>query len=510
MLNLLSGSSQSGNSPDKALENNGLLSFSYSDSFEKVYSDFVITRQPPVKINTEKELLFGENANQLKGEGVFENPLGGKELPIWFSPESHNEHAQLPGFKSGPFTEQAFALADKKGAGLSENVFAPFKSSAKLENFFKNAGDGLQTSPGELNKNYNIFAIEEGNTRISSGELKVTSELLFSPREALSEQATLKESENFRAGEIREAWLSSKSPKLNNSSAMENVEKNLVAEGHQRVDVKTKSDKEASELLSNQLTKDKSGKSSEIDDLSGFKNDKVSLKKGEFLERNRQDAFAQKITELGKTSEPQKSEKQAVLDNLATLVKSGSLLHGQSSQQNAQAQNSVTQTSNYSTINQQVSGLHSSEPVAELKGTSSTDFNQGLNIKSRFAPDLSVRIQWMMRQSLSSAEILMDPPELGPMTVKVQQNNGELNLFFQVNNANTKDALDENMNRLKDLLEEQGLALGDTQVKQEENEASDSDSGEEEQTDSLLAQEDDENDSDKVTEHQLGLVDLYT
>lgn len=98
-----------------------------------------------------------------------------------------------------------------------------------------------------------------------------------------------------------------------------------------------------------------------------------------------------------------------------------------------------------------------------------SEFTQGLNLKREFAPNLMMRIQWMLNQSLKSAEILMDPPEMGPLSVKVQQTNGETSVLFQVSNSQTKDALDDNMQRLKEMLSEKGILLSDAQVEQQNN-----------------------------------------
>ena len=155
------------------------------------------------------------------------------------------------------------------------------------------------------------------------------------------------------------------------------------------------------------------------------------------------------------------------------------------------------------------------DSVQELKGASSFDLKNGLNIRSQFSPDLSARIQWMMRQSLSSAEILMDPPELGPMTVKVQQHNGELSVIFQVSHPSTKDALEDNMAKLKALLEEQGIALGDTQVQQEDKSGSQMTRNTRDQEQSHRSEEFIDNGLDEEQEQTVYLVrnnklDVYT
>ena len=120
----------------------------------------------------------------------------------------------------------------------------------------------------------------------------------------------------------------------------------------------------------------------------------------------------------------------------------------------------------------------SSQLLQPNQVTSQSNIQQGLNLRSDFSPNLALRIQWIFQQALSSAEIMMDPPELGPLSVKMQHRGGETNIVFQVNNQQTKEMIEDNLPKLKELLEEQGIALGDTQIKQnqqqEDQEKSDS------------------------------------
>lgn len=113
-----------------------------------------------------------------------------------------------------------------------------------------------------------------------------------------------------------------------------------------------------------------------------------------------------------------------------------------------------------------LTGDASDAAKSQLLSASSSLFGQGLNLKRGLAPNLAMRIQWMFNQALSSAEVMMDPPELGPMNVKIQQTNGETQIMFQVNNAQTKEAIESSLDKLRAMLEEQGILLADAQVEQ--------------------------------------------
>lgn len=131
----------------------------------------------------------------------------------------------------------------------------------------------------------------------------------------------------------------------------------------------------------------------------------------------------------------------------------------------------------------------------------------GLSLKRNFSPNLAARIQWIYHQAISSAEILMDPPELGPLSVKLTKNNGETNILFQVTNPSTKEAIEDNLAKLKELLSEQGINLGDTQVEQQQKNDKKENLKEQIAADSSL-------DSDQSLEQrdihvQQGLLDTY-
>ncbi|MFL0809567.1 MAG: flagellar hook-length control protein FliK [Agarilytica sp.] len=74
------------------------------------------------------------------------------------------------------------------------------------------------------------------------------------------------------------------------------------------------------------------------------------------------------------------------------------------------------------------------------------------------------RSAMMASQSLKFAELQLDPPELGPLQVKVVINQDQASVSFVTANANVRDALDQSVARLKELLQEQGIDLVDVDV----------------------------------------------
>src|SRR5690606_36500412 len=62
------------------------------------------------------------------------------------------------------------------------------------------------------------------------------------------------------------------------------------------------------------------------------------------------------------------------------------------------------------------------------------------------------------------AELRLDPPELGPVQVRVSMHNDQVNVTFNRNQIAVREALDQGAQRLRDMFAEQGLNLGDVNV----------------------------------------------
>lgn len=69
------------------------------------------------------------------------------------------------------------------------------------------------------------------------------------------------------------------------------------------------------------------------------------------------------------------------------------------------------------------------------------------------------RVMWLSAQNLPSAEIRLDPPELGPLQVRIQVQNDHVQVNFVSQNPNVRDALDQQANRLREMFAENGMSL---------------------------------------------------
>ena len=70
----------------------------------------------------------------------------------------------------------------------------------------------------------------------------------------------------------------------------------------------------------------------------------------------------------------------------------------------------------------------------------------------------------MIHQDVQSASVKINPPHLGPLEVKVSIANDQVNVSFASHHAQVREALDASIPRLREMLGDNGLQLGDANV----------------------------------------------
>jgi flagellar hook-length control protein FliK len=132
---------------------------------------------------------------------------------------------------------------------------------------------------------------------------------------------------------------------------------------------------------------------------------------------------------------------------------------------------------------------------------------------TRWGDSFSERVVWITGQNVQAAEIHIDPPQLGPIEVRVSITNDQANLMFTAPHAVARDAIQSSLPRLQEMLIDSGLTLGNVSVGahtpgeqqpgyRDENNASGS-GGAAAAIDSASTQ------SVSRLQHKLGLVDLF-
>ncbi len=90
---------------------------------------------------------------------------------------------------------------------------------------------------------------------------------------------------------------------------------------------------------------------------------------------------------------------------------------------------------------------------------------QALNIiKSDAAKMLQERVSSMLSINNKEAEIRLDPPEMGSMQIRIRSDAEQAQINFVVQNQQAKEALEQSLPRLRELLMQQGLELGESNI----------------------------------------------
>ncbi len=97
-----------------------------------------------------------------------------------------------------------------------------------------------------------------------------------------------------------------------------------------------------------------------------------------------------------------------------------------------------------------------------------------------FAEAVKDKVMLIISQKLQQFEITLDPPEFGNMQVRVNLQGEQASVNFVVQNQQAKEAFEQNMHKLKELLAEQGVDVGDANVEQQ-SQQSDNDANNNEQ-----------------------------
>ena len=79
------------------------------------------------------------------------------------------------------------------------------------------------------------------------------------------------------------------------------------------------------------------------------------------------------------------------------------------------------------------------------------------------------KVMWMSSQQINRAEITLDPPELGSLHVRISTQGDQTSVAFTSHHATVREALDQSLPKLREMLENQGLDLTDVNVTDQGN-----------------------------------------
>ncbi|MDE1982186.1 MAG: flagellar hook-length control protein FliK [Betaproteobacteria bacterium] len=83
---------------------------------------------------------------------------------------------------------------------------------------------------------------------------------------------------------------------------------------------------------------------------------------------------------------------------------------------------------------------------------------------SRWGDELGQKITWMTTQTDHSAELHLNPPDLGPLKVVLHVSGDQASAFFTSPHAAVREAVSQALPRLRDMLADNGIMLGNATV----------------------------------------------
>lgn len=84
----------------------------------------------------------------------------------------------------------------------------------------------------------------------------------------------------------------------------------------------------------------------------------------------------------------------------------------------------------------------------------------------RWGQDFNQRVQWVVNQSMSGAQIRLNPQHMGPVEVRIQLQNDQATISFTAQHGATREAIDVALPRLREMLSEQNVDVLDVNVSQ--------------------------------------------
>jgi flagellar hook-length control protein FliK len=123
---------------------------------------------------------------------------------------------------------------------------------------------------------------------------------------------------------------------------------------------------------------------------------------------------------------------------------------------------------------------------------------------ARWPEAVATQIRWAVADGVQSATLKLVPEHLGPVELHIELKDNQVNVNFGASQADTRQALQEALPRLREVLAGAGITLGQANVQQQSGRASQS------ATHNPRLQRDDAAESVAThTRMALGLVDLY-
>jgi flagellar hook-length control protein FliK len=98
-----------------------------------------------------------------------------------------------------------------------------------------------------------------------------------------------------------------------------------------------------------------------------------------------------------------------------------------------------------------------------LKHDSALSVNTSVRDQN-WATDLGQKVVWLASNDKQSAQLTLNPPQLGPIEVSLDVDKGNASVSFVSANAEVRDAIETALPRLREMFASAGIELGQTNV----------------------------------------------
>lgn len=90
------------------------------------------------------------------------------------------------------------------------------------------------------------------------------------------------------------------------------------------------------------------------------------------------------------------------------------------------------------------------------RAISGGSINAPLN-QQAWGEEMGQRIRWMVGNNIQSATLKLNPPQLGPVDVRISMQNDQMSIVFTAHHALVREALEDSAPRLRELMNEKGF-----------------------------------------------------
>ncbi|TQT22920.1 flagellar hook-length control protein FliK, partial [Xanthomonas perforans] len=148
--------------------------------------------------------------------------------------------------------------------------------------------------------------------------------------------------------------------------------------------------------------------------------------------------------------------------------------------------------------------LQDAAPIFSASPTPAPDLGS-----DNFDDAIGARMSWLADQKIGHAHIKVTPNEMGPVEVRLHLEGDKVNASFTAANADTRQALEQSLPRLREMLGQNGFQLGQADVGQQQQQSAGNRNGGNDSGNGLTLDDAPPVGIPSVVLRQRGLLDAY-